>query len=73
MSLYGATLVLAVIFLAVGALCLFVSLKGCDWFFRSAGVRAFVWRMSRTQARVLYGIIGAAIMAMAVKMLLDLS
>ena len=73
MSLYGATVTLASIFMAAGVLCLFVSIKGSEWFFRSSGVRAVTWRMSRRNARLLYGIIGVAIMAMAVKMLTDLS
>lgn len=73
MSLCAATLVLGVVFLSAGALCLFVSVKGSDWFFGNVGVRSVTGRMSRRRARVLYGVIGAAIMAMAVKMLMDVS
>ncbi|MCM1483845.1 MAG: Imm17 family immunity protein [Muribaculaceae bacterium] len=66
-----ASYILGGIFAGAGALCLYVSIAGCQWFFRSAGVRALTSHMKRSYARILYALIGVAILGMAARIIAD--
>ena len=59
-----ATLILLVCFAAGGGLALFVAIADSDWFFRSVGVRALAGKLRRPVARIIYALIGLAILAM---------
>ncbi|MBD5285069.1 MAG: hypothetical protein HDS29_02180 [Bacteroides sp.] len=65
MSLLTATYLLAAIFAAGGLFSLSAALFGWEWFFNSANVKLLTGKMSRSVARVLYALIGVAILAMA--------
>ncbi len=66
MSVVTATYILAAIFAAGGLFSILAAIFGWEWFFTSANVRILTGKMSRMSARVLYGLIGAAIISMAV-------
>lgn len=71
MTLTTAAIIMAGVFALSGALALGASLFNAEWFFRSQGVRMLTWRLSRLWCRVLYALLGAAFIAMGVKILLD--
>lgn len=66
MSVVTATYILAAIFAAGGLFSILAAIFGWEWFFASANVRILTGKMSRMAARVLYGLIGVAIISMAV-------
>jgi len=66
MKLEAATLLLAVLTSAVGLLSITASVAGWNWFFNSASARAITGRMSRRKARILYFIMGIAILIMGI-------
>ena len=68
-----ATAVTTAIFSIAGVLAIGVAVVDADWFFTSANVRAITGRMSRRASRIIYFIIGAAVLGMAVKIFFDSS
>ena len=61
-TLQHLSLLLAALFAAGGALCLYAAIRGSSWFFRSPNVRWLADRLPLPLARALYGL---AIIAMA--------
>ena len=61
---------MAVIFAAGGLTALYAALTGAPWFFSTRRARALTGRMSQRQARILDGLLGAAILGMALTLLL---
>lgn len=59
------SLLLAALFAAGGALCLYAAIRGSSWFFRSPNVRWLADRLPLPLARALYAFLGLAIIAMA--------
>ncbi len=72
MSLRAATLILIGLLALAGGLCLYVSIRGSEWFFRSASVRALTSRLERRSARLIYAAIGICILCMVGRMIADL-
>lgn len=66
------SIILVALFTAGGLLCLYASVMGSRWFFRSPNVRWLSDLMPLWCARIIYGIIGIAILAMALTMLRQL-
>lgn len=58
-----ASRILAVLFMASGLLSLTAAIAGWEWFFRSYNVQILSGRLKRRNARILYAIIGLAIIA----------
>ncbi|WP_302591565.1 immunity 17 family protein [uncultured Muribaculum sp.] len=58
-----ASRILAVLFLISGSLSLLAAVAGWDWFFRSYNVRILTGQLKRGHARILYALIGLAIIA----------
>lgn len=67
----AATIILAVIFASGGLTALYAALTGAPWFFSTRSARSLTGRMSPRMARILYGLLGAAILAMALTLLLN--
>ena len=61
-----ASVIMAVICLAAGLLSVAAALFDFDWFFNSPNARSLTGRMPRRWARAFYFIIGLAIIAMGV-------
>lgn len=61
---------MAVIFAAGGLTALYAALTGAPWFFSTRSARSLTGRMSQRLARILYGLLGAAILGMALTLLL---
>ncbi len=59
-----ATNILVILFVVAGVLCLYAALMNAEWFFRSPNVRILVGSLSRTSSRIIYAVIGLAILAM---------
>ncbi len=58
---------IVVTFFAIGGiLSLYAAVTGASWFFSTRSARSVTGQMPRTAARLFYGLIGAAIIAMAV-------
>lgn len=72
MSLTVASIILVVAFALGGGLALYAALTGARWFFGSPGVRMLAGGMGRKAARVLYGVLGVAILGMSAYMLLHM-
>ncbi len=64
-TLQHLSLLLAALFAAGGALCLYAAIRGSSWFFRSPNVRWLADRLPLPLARALYALLGLAIIAMA--------
>lgn len=64
-TLQHLSLLLAALFAAGGALCLYAAVRGSSWFFRSPNVRWLADRLPLPLARALYAFLGLAIIAMA--------
>lgn len=65
MSITSASIFLAVVFTCVGVFAIVAALASWDWFFNSPNVRILTGRLSRPKARVVYFVIGLAILLMA--------
>ncbi len=65
MTLQSATYILCSIFALGGVFSISAGVGGWDWFFNSANVRVLTGKMSRRNARILYVLIGVAILTMA--------
>ena len=63
MSVFVATLIMAGVFACAGVLAIVASVASWDWFFNSPNVRILTGRLSRGKARVVYFVIGLAIIA----------
>lgn len=72
MPLRAGTLILVAIFLFTGLFSVIASIAGWEWFFNSANSRMLTGRLSRKTARAVYFVIGIAILAMAISMLVSL-
>lgn len=70
-SLIPAIIVLS-LFLISGLLALGAALANWNWFFNSKNCRIFTSRLTRTQARWLYGILGILILLMTAVIARDL-
>ncbi len=68
MTLYVATLVLVVLFTVCGVFSIAAGIAGWDWFFNSVNVRILTGKLRRPLARLLYIVLGLAILAMAIYM-----
>ncbi|MDE6326798.1 MAG: hypothetical protein K2M02_11550 [Duncaniella sp.] len=66
MSIDTATYILSGIFLLSGGLSLAAAVMNREWFFTSPSVRAVTGSLPRRRARILYAVIGLAIIAMAI-------
>lgn len=66
MTLVTASRILAGLFFISGALSLVAAIAGWNWFFDTYNVKILTGRMSRRLSRVLYALLGLAIMAMGV-------
>ena len=64
---------MAVIFAAGGLTALYAALTGAPWFFSTRSARSLTGRMSHRLARILYGLLGAAILGMAMALTLLLT
>lgn len=64
-TLQYLSLLLAALFAAGGALCLYAAIRGSSWFFRSPNVRWLADRLPLPLARALYALLGLAIIAIA--------
>lgn len=72
MSLTTATYILIVAFTAGGMLSVCAALLNWDWFFRSESVRMLTYKLRRPYARILYGLLGMAILAMSAYMFVSI-
>lgn len=61
----GAAYILCVIFTLCGLFSLLAGIAGWDWFFNSVNVRMLVGNMRRLYARIIYVVLGIAILGMA--------
>lgn len=61
-----ASRILACLFFASGMLALVAGVAGWDWFFNNYNVKFLTGRMGRRVARLLYGLLGLAIIAMGI-------
>ena len=61
---------MAVIFAAGGLTALYAARTGAPWFFSTRSARSLTGRMSQRLARILYGLLGAAILGLALTLLL---
>lgn len=66
MSIDTATYILSGLFLLSGGLSLAAAVMNREWFFTSPSVRAVTGSLPRRRARILYAVIGLAIIAMAI-------
>lgn len=66
MSIDTATYILSGLFLLSGGLSLAAAVMNREWFFTSPSVRAVTGSLPRHRARILYAVIGLAIIAMAI-------
>lgn len=66
MTVTVASIILIVIFACVGLFSVVAAIASWDWFFQSPNVRILTGKLSRGKARMVYLIIGVAILAMAV-------
>jgi len=65
MSVAVASMIMAGVFACAGMLAIVASVASWDWFFKSPNVRILTGRLSRGKARVVYFVLGVAILAMA--------
>ncbi len=68
MTLHGATLLLVALFSVCGVFSIVAGIAGWDWFFNSVNVRVLTGKLRRPLARLLYVVLGMAILAMAMYM-----
>ncbi len=61
--------ILAGILMCGGVFALTMAIRNVEWFFRSPNVKAFTGRISRTKARIIYGILGLSIIIVSVYLL----
>ncbi len=73
MDITTAGYIMASIFALGGSLSIAAAICNWDWFFRSESVRMLTWRLSRHWQRAVYAMLGIAILAMAIKLLRDIS
>lgn len=66
MSVETATWILSALFLIAGIVSLSAAIANWDWFFTSYNVEIFMSRIKRPYARIFYGVIGLAIISMAI-------
>lgn len=64
-------MLMAAMFIIAGSLATYAVIVNADWFFRSPNVRILTGRMRRGYQRTLYGIIAAAMFALAIKLILE--
>ena len=62
----AATLLLAAIFASGGLTAIYAAVTGAPWFFATRSARSLTGRMSQRAARIVYGLLGAGILAMAI-------
>lgn len=72
MSLLTGTLVLIGLFTLCGLFSILAGVAGWNWFFTSVNSRMLTGRMSRKWARILYIVLGLAILAMAAHLYMTL-
>lgn len=63
--------ILAGILMCGGIFALIMAIKNVEWFYRSPNVRAFTGRITRTKARIIYGILGIFIILAATYILMN--
>ena len=68
MTLQGATLVLVVLFTFCGIFSIVAGIAGWSWFFDNINARVLTGKLRRPLARLLYIVLGLAILAMAMYM-----
>ncbi len=68
----AAACILILIFIACGTLALIAAITDAKWLFGSANARMLTATIKRRTARILYGLAGACIIAMALHMALHL-
>lgn len=68
MSLLTGTIILIAIFTFTGALAVIAAIAGWNWFFNSSNARMLTGRLSFRNARIVYFILGTAILSMAAYM-----
>lgn len=61
----GAAYILCAIFTLCGLFSILAGIAGWDWFFNSVNVRMLVGNMRRLYARIIYVVLGIAILGMA--------
>lgn len=66
MSVAVASMIIAGVFACAGLLAIVASIASWDWFFKSPNVSILTGRLSRGKARVVYFVIGVAIIAMSI-------
>lgn len=72
MTLSAATYLLVVLFALAGGLALGAAITNAQWFFGAANTRMLTSRISHTAARIIYGVAGVAILAMAAHLALHI-
>lgn len=68
MSVATASLIMAAIFALCGLLSIAAALRDWDWFFKS---QALTGRLSRRRQRIIYGALGAIMIAMSTRLVTD--
>ncbi len=66
------TIIMLALFLLSGILSLCAAIGNWSWFFNSKNARMLTTRLSRPQARWLYGIIGSFILIMTALIVVDI-
>ncbi|MCM1292485.1 MAG: immunity 17 family protein [Bacteroides sp.] len=63
--------IMASLFLLAGVVSLLAAWRNWDWFFNSTNVRMLTFDLRRPYCRLLYGVLGLAMIAMGVKLFYD--
>lgn len=69
--MFTARMIMAAMFLIAGTLSAYAAIFNPEWFFRSPNVRILTGSLSRPIQRLIYGLLAAAMLFMAARLILS--
>lgn len=69
--MFTARMIMAAMFLIAGTLSAYAAIFNPEWFFRSPNVRILTGSLRRPIQRLIYGLLGAAMLFMAARLILS--